>query len=378
MEIKCTTCGREVTPLELYDGSWSCPACRNTLVDYMGKFMVTRDNEELYQQAEILYANWLFSRDGSTGLSSVEKAIRLCRQSARLGNPKALVRLAYFYDKDYVGSASSEVTRYKIAYNYYSAVCYSGLSAVETEEGVPAVNWSELCERAAYAMLQMLAMAPPELKASKTYNLRGNLERVQNEMGIMMNVSALNESDEQVSRNDRIFNTFCSCLNKQRAPLFGAFRVRVGDLIELYKKPFPGKEEKIPYALYWLTTNKKVLFTYVKADEISHSDSMFSRLSTQKSVEAMVDEYEDDVYLWTFFFNNNGGHKYLSPKKREKVSRTIYGRVGTDLLKTMLQNGNAGSYTFYDDDIYQFMKQGNAVEATKALVDKICNGGDEV
>ena len=186
-------------------------------------------------------------------------------------------------------------------------------------------------------------------------------------------------SDERIGFHDRIFNVFCSCLNKQRAPLFGAFKLRVGDLIELYKKPLPTNEEKVPYALYWLTTNKKVLFAYIKTDKISKGDQMFSRLSTQSSVEAMVDNHEDDEELWTFFFNHNGGHKYLSsPSKRDKVQRTIFGRVGTDLLKTMLQNGNSSFYTFYDDDIYQYMKQNNASDATRMLVEKICNGGEEI
>lgn len=379
MEIKCTTCGKEVTPLELYDSSWSCPLCRNPLNDKLGNFIVTRDNEELFVQSELLYANWLFNRDGSASLSLVDRALDLCRQSVRLGNPKALARLAYFYDKGYVGDHCSDVMRFKMAYTYYTALCYSGLSEVETEAGLPAVNWKLLREQTAYTMLYMLSTAPAELRTSKTYNLKDNIDRVQNELGIEVKLDVNLRSTDSVTANNRVFNVFCSCLNKQRAPLFGAFLLRVGDLIELYKRPFPGREDKVPYALYWLTTNKKVLFSYIPKEQIGSSEKMFSRLSTQSSVEAMVDEFDDDEYLWTFFFNHNGGHKYLnSPSKRDKVAKAIYGRVGTDLLKTMLQNGNQKFYAFYDDDIYQLMKQGNAADATRFLVDKICNGGDEV
>ena len=378
MEIKCTTCGKEVTPLELYDSSWSCPYCRNPLTDKLGKFIVTKDNEELFQQAELLYANWLFNRDGSASLSVVARAISLCRQSVRLGNSKALARLAYFYDKGYVGDHCSDIMRFKMAYTYYTALCYSGLSEVETEAGLPKVNWKKLREQTAYTMLYMLSTAPAELRTSKIYNLKDNIDRVQNELGLVVDFDINLRAYDTVTTNNRIFNVFCSCLNKQRAPLFGAFLIRVGDLIELYKRPFPNKEDKIPYALYWLTTNKKVLFAYAPKDHISDSSKMFSRLSTKNSVESMVDGFTDDEYIWTFFFNNNGGHKYLNQQKREKVLKTIYGRVGTDLLKTMLQNGNQKFYAFYDDDIYQMMKQGNASDATIALVDKICNGGEEI
>ena len=379
MEIKCTTCGREVTPLELYDGSWSCPSCRHALVDHMDKFIITYDNEELFCQSEILYANWLFNRDGTANLSVVDQAVRLCRQSARLGNPKALARLAYFYDKDYAGTKCSEVTRFKIAYNYYSMICYSGISTVETMPGLPEVNWNEIKEKTASSMLQMLLNIPSELKDHPTYNLRNNSDRLQQELGITMNIIQTERISENITLNDRVFKVFCTCLNKQRAPLFGAFKLKVGDLIELYKKPMPGKEEKIPHALYWLTTNKKVLFAYIKSDKIGDSEKMFSRLSTQSSVEAMVDEFRDDDEIWAFFFNHNGGHKYLgSASKRDKVQRAIYGRVGTDLLKMMLQNGSYNFYTFYDDDVYQFMKQSNITDATKALVEKVCNGGDDI
>jgi hypothetical protein len=141
----------------------------------------------------------------------------------------------------------------------------------------------------------------------------------------------------------------------------------------------PGKEEKIPQALYWLTTSKKVLWAYIRANALKDTDKKFSRLSTKRSVDAFFDEVQDGEYVWVFFFNHNGGHKYLSSqKKREKVEKTIYGRVGTDLLKNLLQNGNQRFYTFYDDDIYQYMKQANEMEATQMLVDVVCKGGDEV
>lgn len=378
MEIKCTSCGKEVTPLELYDGSWSCPFCRQALVDHMEAFVITYDNEELFRQAEILYAKWLFNRDGTASISTVDKAIRLCRESARLGNPKALARLAYFYDKDYAGKGCSENTRFKMAYNYYSMICYNGISSVETQAGLPELNWADLREKTACAMLKMLAGAPTDLREHEKYSFRNNYERLQLEIGLTANVSMSDCSFEKMGYQDRVFNVFCSCLNKQRAPLFGAFKLRVSDLIELYKRPLPGQEEKVPNALYWLTTNKKILFAYIKSDDISNSDKMFNRLSTQSSVEAMVDDHEDEQEIWTFFFNHNGGHKYLKLSKRDKIQRRIFGRVGTDLLKTMLQNGNYNFYTFYDDDIYQYMKQSNASDATRALVEKICNGGDEI
>ena len=380
MDIKCTTCGRAVVPLDLYDGSWSCPVCRNPLSNFQSDFVVTSDNEELFVQSEILFAQWLFNHDGRVNESIVKRAVELCSRSASMGNPKAIARLAFYYDKQYVDQSYGDMMRCKIAYIYYSAICYSNINTVKVDRGMPAVNWKELQEKTAYSMLHMLATAPAELQESPAYNLHNNMERVRHEMGLEINLSGFDKTNDRFGPAERVFSTLCSCVDRRRAPLFGAFRTQIADLKELYKRPYPNKENKIPYAFYWLTTTKKVLLAYLDATQIKDSEAKFSRLSTRSSVEALFKSKKDSDYVWLFFFNHNGGHKFLgSQKKREKVEKTIYNRIGTGLLKMLLQNGNQDSYVFYDDDIYQFMKQANVADATRALIDKVCKGGgDEV
>ena len=377
MDIKCAVCGKDVSPLELYDGFIACPICKNFLDDKFGRFVITKDNDELFNQAEILYAGWLFNKNGKTGLADVQRAINLCRTSANMGNPKALARLAYFYDKKYIGELTSETMRVKMAYAYYSAICFSGLTGIETEKGAKRVEWLDMREQVALAMLDMLSTAPAELRQSPAYNLKDNLDRVQNELGVAMNYKPRSFGEEATTISARSFDVLVSTVSKQRAPLFGAFRLRIDELIELYRRPFPGKETKIPSAIYWLTTNKKLLLAYIDSNKIDVSDELFKRLSTQRSVEAMIREHADSDTVWIFFFNHNGAHKYLgSARKREKVLDKIFGRTGTGLLKNMLQNGNQKQYVFYDDDIYFFTKQNNFADATRALVDKVCNGDE--
>ena len=364
--------------MELYDGCWSCPTCRKPLMTHHNSFAVTADNEELFLQSELLYANWLMSTDGTASFSTVEKAVELCRKAAKLGNPKAAARLAFFYDKGYIGQNYSEIMRCKIAYANYSALCFSGISSVEVEAGMPPIRWAELCQKTAHSMLYMLASAPPELHESDTFGFQANLERVRHELGIEVDLSNYPLGEYKVSLTEHLFNTLIACLDKHRAPLFGTFRIKGSELREVFARPFPGKEAKIPQALYWLATNKKVLLAYIKEDQIADSDTRFTRLSTTNSWESAFADIEDEEIIWFFFFNDNGGHKYLgSTKKREKVKKAIYGRTGTELLKMMLQNCTYKYYAFYDDDIYQFMKQGNEADATRALVDKVCNGGSD-
>ena len=375
MEITCTACGKEISPLELYDGTWSCPYCRNLLIDQQSEFKVTAENEELFRQGEMLYAQWLFNRDGRASISLVEKAIGLCRLSARQGNPKAVARLGYYYDKDYIGGNFTEAMRVKLAYNYYSQVCYSGLSEVETEPGVPKMNWHEVCKQTAQAMLFMLSQAPAEIQESKTYNAKANFERLRSELGEDINFSGYVSGSYKLINKERMFSMLLSCMDKQRAPLFGAFKLLVADIKELYERAWPGDEEKIPSALDFIA--KKVFISYIKVSELNETSGRFNRLGTSASFERMFDDLDEGDMIWVFFFNNNGGHKYLNGKgKRKKVNNVLYAdAAATDTLKRLLQFGKTTFHTFYDDDIYQYSKQKSLPDATRALIEQVCTGG---
>ena len=375
MEITCTACGKEISPLELYDGTWSCPNCRNLLIDQQSEFKVTAENEELFRQGEMLYAQWLFNRDGRASISLVEKAINLCRLSARQGNPKAVSRLGYYYDKDYIGGNFTEAMRVKLAYNYYSQVCYSGLAEVQTEAGVPKMDWHSVCRETAEAMLFMLSQAPAEIQESKTYNAKANLERLRSELGEDVSFTGVSSGYYKLSNKERLFSVLLSCMDEQRAPLFGAFKLLVSDIKELSERAWPGDEEKIPSALDFVS--KKVFVSYIKASELSEGSGRFNRLGTSASFERMFGELDESDMIWIFFFNNNGGHKYLGSKgKRRAVNNVLYAdAAATDQLKRLLQFGKATFHTFHDDDIYQYSKQKSLPDATRALIEQVCTGG---
>ena len=162
---------------------------KHRVLQHIEKFVVTPENEELFRQAELMYAGWLFNRDGQTALDAVDKAVALCRLSAEMGNPKALARLAYFYDKNYIalgGDAidGDELMHFKIAYNYYTMLCYSSVREIETVGEYAAVQWERIREATARAMLRMLRYAPAALSENGTYGFKANLDRVQAEIGL--------------------------------------------------------------------------------------------------------------------------------------------------------------------------------------------------
>ena len=373
MEITCTACGKEISPLELYDGTWSCPRCRNLLIDQQSELKVTRENEELFRQGELLYAQWLFNRDGRANFSLVEKAISLCRRSARLGNPKAIARLGYYYDKDYIGGNFTETMRVKLAYTYYSQVCFSGLNEVETPPTIK-MNWMDVCRQTAQAMLFMLSQAPAEVQESKTYNVKANLERLRSNFGEDFNFSGHSSGYYKLSNKERLFSMLLACVDKKRAPLFGAVRLTVGEVKEIYERSWPG-DDKIESALGYIA--KKVFISFIKVADLGSSSGMFNRLGTSSSFERMFDDLDESDMIWLFFFNNNGGHKYLGSKgKRKKVNSVLYENgVASDTPKRLLQFGQTSFHAFYDDDIYQYSQQKSLQDATRALIDQVCSGG---
>ena len=173
----------------LYEDLLKIASRKPRILDHIEKFVITRENEELYRQSELIYAGWLFDREEQTKIDTVDKAIELCRLSAEQGNPKALARLAYFYDKNYIcvsgdSLEGDEFMHFKIAYNYYTMLCFARTNEIEVHEGCEAVDWNRLREATALAMLRMLRYAPAALSENATYQFKQNLERVQSELGM--------------------------------------------------------------------------------------------------------------------------------------------------------------------------------------------------
>lgn len=171
----------------LYGELMKIASRKHRALEHIDKFAITPENEELFRQAELVYAGWLFDKDAQTTIESVDQAIELCRLSAEMGNPKALARLAYFYDKNYIAVGSDtidgdELMHFKIAYNYYTMICYSDVNEIEVRENCPAVQWRQIREATALAMLRMLHRAPAALLENSTYHFKTNLERVQTEL----------------------------------------------------------------------------------------------------------------------------------------------------------------------------------------------------
>ena len=365
-------CRRKVeSPLELYDGSWACPYCKHEMMSSFSSFSVTAENEELYTLSERSYYRWLTnaSRRAPGGKKWLDKAVELCREAAQKGNPLAVTRLGFYYDKDYVEENRSEAVRCRIAYAYYSAVCYSDAD-LKTEEGVRRrYDWKEIRVQAARQMLEMLAFAPEEVAALDKFNFEFNRSRVKAKLGVEIDRSRVEPM--KASKEEQAFSALYSCFSKQRAPLFGICRMTGEELKKLFKITVGNRFDAYRMA------ERGVFMGLAECSArggMKDGGGMFTAMKNRRRTDEVLSSVEDDGYYCLYFFNESGGHRFFGKYGLSVIKKALEeNRFG--LVKRLVDDGGRMDYTFLDDDVYLYKtKMRNVKDAVRKLVSAVCEG----
>ena len=367
----CQQCHKKVeTPLELYDGGWACPHCKHGLMSAFSDFSVTRENEELFTLSERSYYRWLTNaRRGQEGRAWLDKAVELCRESARLGNPLAVTRLGYYYDKDYVEENRSEAVRCRIAYAYYSAVCFSD-AELKVQEGVLGrYEWKQIRVRAAEMMLNMLAFAPEELTALDKFNFAYNRSRVRAKLGI--DTAAERVEPMRVGRDRQTFETLYSCFAKQRAPLFGIFRLSGEELKRLFGMSVGNRFDACRMAERGLYLG---IIACGRGGGVAEDGGTFTALRNRARIGQVLVETEDGASLCLYFFNESGGHRFFGRYGLGAIRKALEANRFA-LVKRLIDDGGRMDYTFLDDDVYLYKTTARGgADAVKKLINAVCEG----
>lgn len=366
-------CGRQVErPLELYDGSWACPYCKHEMMSAFSEFAVTAENEELFILSERSYYRWLTNvkllRE-SAAQKLIDKAVELCKESARLGNPMAVARLGFYYDKDYVEVNRSEAVRCRIAYAYYSAVCYSH-AELKVEDGVRhRYDWKEIRIDAAKRMLEMLAFVPEEIASLDKFNFEFNRTRVREELGIDVHVTRTEGAKS--GREEQAYSVLYSCFAKQKAPLFGIFRLTGDELKRMFKIAVGNR-----FDVYRMA-ERGVFLAVAECDargSIKDEGGVFTALRNRRRIDEVLEGLSDDSLYCAYFFNENGGHRFFGKYGLSVVKKTLEENRFA-LVKRLVSDGGRLDYTFCDDDVYLYKtKLRSTGDAVKKLVAAVCEG----
>ena len=344
--MKCLNCNKVfVQPLELFTGSFACPKCKSTLFDVSSKidFEITKINEEQYRQSEILYHMALTTNVKADYNKYLKEALDLCKASANTYNPKAMVRLAYYYDYDYIDKNRSELDRCKIAKSFYRAICFGEFSNLKIDEGIPSPNIKEIKENAAILYFNMLEGLDEETKESLGVKQidADKLKLAKQYQSVIHNYDlenvALFDHNAAASILDIIKNT----VQKVNPPIFGSFKVSIHEARELFTM---NNNEILKYL-------RKGCSIYVVDDVngLMDPDSRFVKLNMLSIINAeIMNKNRGDVYL---VFVNNGVKLSL----RESLAfKSVFKQIvndNFDIIRVFETDINGSSFAFNKDDL---------------------------
>ena len=334
--------------LELYDGQMASLANKRLISDAVPELKFTARGKELYALSESIYCKWL--EDGGD-YKLVEKAVELCREAAALGEPQAVLKMAFYYDKDYLATDRTEEFRCRVACDYYSKVVYCE-QAPRSFDGASPDCWEELQRTAARMFVEMLAGAQKPLSdyTDGKYSCAENAKRIRAKFGIESGRVSI--TGNPLNDGEKFAETvLISCKrNKLRAPLFGIMRLTAGEVARV----FAPKSEAMKLCgdvNIWLDDGSRVF-------RVNNTSAFTAALTGLKGGD-----------IWLYFVNNNaGGHRYLSGKQRKDLCELMlkdnFARFTR--LKDSAEERGKIRYVFSDDDV-QFFINGKLTPIKNAL-----------
>lgn len=365
-------------PLELYNGMLTCPHCKKEQTAVQN-FKITSRNEELFTLSEVHYLRYLSPKSSGSIISSImtlspnellEKAIEYCLQSAKEGNPKAIYRMGY-YNEHYMETTRSETDRIRMAFEYYSALCFSEGKDLKIDDDVKtfgAFEFEDIKQKAAKSLLSLYGKYSRALAGASKYDYQANLQRIIKLYG-EQDLNFVQGGLGKRSKVKNIYDLICACFGRGRSPLCGIFPMNGKELKTLFKIK---KDDGNKYDFIKLIV-KGMEIRYVECDEngnIDDNDRYFTRFPNEAKAREILSGIDDNQNLYLYFYSVHGKHAYLSGGQMEKIKKEL-AQNDYELLCRLI-DFSPQEYVFFDDDIVQFAKGKNIKGAAKNLIDFVC------
>ncbi len=370
--MKCKYCKRTIEkPLELYDGEWGCPHCKakgivGMLVD---KPVVTKENAEEFKLSESMFYRWLTYEGVSreTAKKMLADAVEFCKSAALKGHPEAILRLGYYYDKDFIDTNRTEGDRCKIAAAYYKSVINAADSGYVVEQGQTCPDPATLKKTAAKLLVEMYLCSSREIQKS----LERYVEGLPKELTDQVNPKEVAASAGMVTdKSEQAFLVLSAFKNKVRAPLCGVIYMKGYELKRLFVKD---KEAALGMI------GRGVQLICGKLDSNGMVGKSLQSLSNALLVRTLMKgkygdfELNDDDNICLFFFNSRGGHRFFSQNALSTIIKTMRKQevdVTFAKIREFMQNARKDT-VLYDDDFYVNKKKCSLKKAVEVTIDQI-------
>ena len=343
--------------LELYDGQIARLSGKTLIADNIPKLRYSSKGKELFALSECLYAQWLKEGD----FAHLKRALSMCREAVAEGYPHAVVKMGFYYDKDYLSTDRTEEFRCRVACDYYGKVVYCDAVPENADGVIPEISWEELQKSAAMMLLDMLAAAKKGLAVadSARYSFDENFRRIKERINIPAQEYDFQTREER-DREKFAQTVFESCKhNRTRAPLFGVMALSCGEA----RRVFAPKSAALKLCgdiNIWLCDGAKIF----KANNTAKFADFTGGLNCET--------------VWVYFFNNNqGGHRFFKSKQRKDMCDLMmednFSRFST--LQLSASERGKSEYLFSDDDVQFFMKTRFTPlkSALDGLIDSVIN-----
>lgn len=361
----CHNCNKQIDePLELYTGEWACPSCKQALVKNSIALKATDENDELFTLSEICYLRALKSGKEETALYNelLNKAMDYCKAAARLGHPKAMVRMGYYYDYGYFSAGGLQA--YKLACEYYGAVVSGKISDERSvKDDAYSGDGLGVKKSAAKLYVALLKRVPPTLRGFTNEFKRREIDKMRSFGLYEGSFTAAAEEEFDDDRAARVFSVFETFFSNEKAPLFGLLRLTATDatrLVSITEKTRIG------------TRNKLIRFAEKATICLfSASGDEFRTIKTERD----LDLFEANGY-YVYFFNTNGKHS-LSSRNLAAIKRALEqgpdgGFARVKAIIALIEGGERLDYVFSEDDVSVHKSKAESfAHATDDLIDAI-------
>lgn len=375
-------------PLELFDGSWHCPRCKqNIYPNEETELEINASNNEKFTLSEIIFnEQWLLNKDKlerTERFAQLKKAVELCEQSAFSFNPYALVNLAYYHQNGYADPNSTLEERMRKAYLLYNTILFNKNALVKIVDGekdvksLPDSEFIKLKKIAGVNAYKILAEVTV-LNSSKILGRSLNPIDVKNR--ILNKLKEIGETavplvksripKEESLNIDMVFSYICQQNDYLTNPIFGVFLLNSEQIKLLNEKSYFTKNN-IKKSLATNIVEQKVVVLYAEAFK-EEARGSFSTISNEKELEALAGNSEDSYFL--FFCKTGKGMnlKYLKGNAPKKIIKALTKR-DDEFIMQMIIKKMMNRYVFTEDDIFYCLKNNDYNQAIEDLI-KMCEG----
>ena len=358
----CEKCKKPL--LECFDGRLFCAKCGEEREKH--KLVIDSESDSLFHFSELCYMRYLVPKSDGGHIHNrsaiLGDAIALCSDAATMHHPKAIFRMAFYYEY-HMRETRRESERIRRAFDYYLRVAdldgendfyqLTDGKYVSTQIKT-AEEYAELKKQAALRILDLFKKYPHVFglnKVVKSANRYLDIKQKISERYDIREDSAGKKAKEKKSRAIEIYRTLSSCFDdKKRPPLFGTFLLTAAELYELLDMKV-NPAEGLKHSIDVICEKLRFHYLVVGAEGMPNLDSQSEFVRIRGGNPPNELENSDKINVIFAFYNMEGRHTHLKQSQVSKVYSQIFDNNERQILVDLISTCSQKEHLLFCDDV---------------------------